>query len=170
MHRRLAASDPDAAAKIEPANVRRSVRALEVAAITGRRFSSYAEAWDDYPTDAVRAAGVTLAPDVLVVRIRERVDAMLAAGWLDEVRRLVDRGLGDWLTASQAIGYAELAGHLHGRMSLQGAVDATVRRSRNLARRQLAWFRRDPRIRWFEAGPEGAIGVADEVCRYLGDG
>ncbi len=170
LYRRLADLDPAAAEKIEPGNLRRTVRALEVAAITGRPFSTYAFAWERYPYDAMRAAGVTMAPDVLRSRIRSRVDAMIDAGWLIEVRTLVDRGFGGWLTATQAIGYAELAAHLEGRMSLEEAVDATVRRTRHLARRQLAWFRRDPRIRWFQAGPEGALGVIDEVRGYLEGG
>jgi tRNA dimethylallyltransferase len=170
LYRRLADLDPAAAEKIEPANLRRTVRALEVAAITGRPFSSFATAWERYPYDAVRAAGVAMAPDVLRDRIARRVDAMLGAGWLEEVRGLVEQGFGGWLTSTQAIGYAELAAHLEGQTSLEEAVHATVRRTRNLARRQLAWFRRDPRIRWFHAGPEGAIGVADEIRDHLEDG
>ncbi|HEY7754848.1 MAG TPA: tRNA (adenosine(37)-N6)-dimethylallyltransferase MiaA [Actinomycetota bacterium] len=170
LYRRLADLDPVAAGKIEPANLRRTVRALEVAAITGWPFSTFAAAWERYPFDAVRAAGVTMAPDALRDRIRRRVEAMLDAGWLPEVQGLMDRGFGGWLTSTQAIGYAELAAHLEGRTSLEEAVDATVRRTRNLARRQLAWFRRDPRIRWFHAGPEGAVGVAAEVRGYLEGG
>ncbi|HEY7668000.1 MAG TPA: tRNA (adenosine(37)-N6)-dimethylallyltransferase MiaA [Actinomycetota bacterium] len=170
LYRRLADVDPVAAGKIEPANLRRTVRALEVAAITGWPFSTFAAAWERYPFDAVRAAGVTMAPDALRDRIRRRVEAMLDAGWLPEVQGLMDRGFGGWLTSTQAIGYAELAAHLEGRTSLEEAVDATVRRTRNLARRQLAWFRRDPRIRWFHAGPEGAVGVAAEVRGYLEGG
>jgi tRNA dimethylallyltransferase len=92
---------------------------------------------------------------------------MFAAGWLEEVRGLVDRGFGDWLTSTQAIGYAELARHLDGRLSLEEAWTLTDRRTRNLARRQMAWFRRDPRIRWFEAGSGGATDVVDEVRTYL---
>lgn len=170
LYRRLADLDPAAAAKIDPANVRRTVRALEVAAITGAPFSTFATAWERYPYDAMRAAGVTMAPDVLRDRIARRVDAMLEAGWLEEVRGLVGRGFGGWLTATQAIGYAELAAHLEGSTSLEEAVHAMVRRTRNLARRQLAWFRRDPRIRWFHAGPEGAIGLADEIRDHLEEG
>jgi tRNA dimethylallyltransferase len=170
LYRRLADLDPAAAGKIEPANLRRTVRALEVAAITGSPFSSFSTAWERYPYDAMRAAGVTMASDVLRDRIGRRVRAMLDAGWLREVRALVERGFGGWLTSTQAIGYAEMAVHLEGRMSLEEAVDATVRRTRNLARRQLAWFRRDPRIRWFHVGPEGAIGAADEVRDHLEDG
>ena len=135
-----------AASRIEPANVRRTVRALEVAAITGRPFSDFAAAWDRFPRGRVRAAGLHVPGERLVPRIRSRVERMLAAGWIEEVRGLADRGLGEWLTASQAIGYAEIVRHLQGRITLEDAVDLTVKRTKNLARRQMAWFRRDPRI------------------------
>ena len=114
LYGRLAASDPVAAAKIEPGNVRRTVRALEVPAITGRPFSTFAAAWDRYAADAVRAAGLRMPREALLARIGDRVRAMLDAGWLEEVRALVERGFGGWLTSTQAIGYAELARHLEG--------------------------------------------------------
>jgi tRNA dimethylallyltransferase len=169
MHGRLAEMDPVAASKIEPANVRRTVRALEVAAITGRPFSSYAAAWDSYPPDRVRAAGVRLTSEQLSTRAEERVQEMLAAGWIDEVERLVAAGFGGWLTSTQAIGYAELARHLAGELGLEDAVRQTVTRTRHLARRQMAWFRRDPRIRWFDAGDDGAASVVDDLVAYLED-
>jgi tRNA dimethylallyltransferase len=164
---RLEALDPVAAAKIEPGNVRRIVRALEVPAITGTPFSGFSASWDRYDPERMRAAGISIAQPVLAARIADRVSAMFAAGWLEEVRGLVDRGFGDWLTSTQAIGYAELARHLDGRLSLEEAWTLTDRRTRNLARRQMAWFRRDPRIRWFEAGSGGAPDVVDEVRTYL---
>jgi tRNA dimethylallyltransferase len=168
LHERLTELDPVAAGRIEPGNVRRTIRALEVAATTGRRFSEFGASWERHDPEAVRAAGVRLSPDVLGRRIEARVAAMLEAGWLEEVRALVTRGSGDWLTSTQAIGYAELARHLEGRLSLAEAVEATVQRTRNLARRQLAWFRRDPRIRWFEAGEAGASELVDDLSAYLG--
>lgn len=167
LYARLGALDPPAAAKIEPANVRRTVRALEVAAITGRPFSAYSAAWDAYPDGRVVAAGIELDGEVLELRVRERVRRMLDLGFVDEVRGLLDRGLGRWLTASQAIGYLEIARHLEGALSLDEAVAVTVKRTKALARRQMAWFRRDPRIRWFAAGPEGATGLADDLRGYL---
>ena len=170
MHARLAELDPVAAAKIEPDNVRRTVRALEVAAVTGRTFSSYAGALERYPTWHVRAAGIDIARPALSRRIEARVEAMLAAGVLDEVRGLLDRGLFGWLTSSQAIGYAEFARHLRGELSLREAVAGTVKRTKALARRQLAWFRRDPRIRWFATDERGAQAVVDDVTEYLRDG
>jgi tRNA dimethylallyltransferase len=170
LHRRLALTDPAAAAKIQPANVRRTVRALEVMAITGREFSSFAEAWERYPPGRVRAAGIELPRETLVARVEARVRAMLDRGFLDEVRELRSRGLGGWLTSTQAIGYAEMAAHLEGRNTLEDAVTETVTRTKSLARRQMAWFRRDPRIRWFEAGREGAVARVEDILEHLEGG
>jgi tRNA dimethylallyltransferase len=167
LHARLAASDPIAAAKIEPGNVRRTVRALEVAELTGRPFSSFAEGWDTYDPARVRAAGVSMAPPVLTARIEMRIGEMLERGWLDEVRALVERGFGGWLTSAQAIGYAELARHLAGELTLGEAIAGTVKRTRALARRQLGFFRRDPRIRWFEAGEAGAEPLVEDLVSFL---
>jgi tRNA dimethylallyltransferase len=167
LHARLMDLDPTAASKIEPGNARRTVRALEVAAATGRIFSSFAQGWDRYPEGRVRAAGVGIPSELLRRRIEDRVRTQLEEGLLDEVRTLLRGGAGPFLTASQAIGYLEIAEHLAGRMALEEATDRIVRRSRALARRQMAWFRRDPRIRWFEGGPEGASGVVDQIEEYL---
>jgi tRNA dimethylallyltransferase len=167
LYRRLAETDPVAAARIEPGNVRRIIRALEVTAISGAPFSSFAASWDRYEDARVRVAGIRIDRSVLARRIGDRVLGMLGAGWLDEVRVLLERGYGAWLTATQAIGYAELAEHLEGGLSLDEAAERTVRRTKELARRQVSWFRRDPRIRWFDAGADGAIEVADEVGAYL---
>ncbi|HEX9823851.1 MAG TPA: tRNA (adenosine(37)-N6)-dimethylallyltransferase MiaA [Actinomycetota bacterium] len=170
LHARLAGFDPAAAAKIEVENVRRTVRALEVAALTGRAFSSFATSWERFRADGVRAAGVRVPPPVLAGRIERRVRAMVAEGLLEEVRGLLDRGFERFLTATQAIGYLEVVEHLHGRLTLDEAMERTIRRTRALARRQMAWFRRDPRIRWFDAGEDGAEEVAADVVRYLGGG
>lgn len=167
MHERLAALDPVAAGRIEPGNVRRTVRALEVPAVTGRPFSTFALGWERFDPQAVRVAGVRMPRDVLRVRIVERIRGMLDAGWLDEVRSLVERGFGGWLTSTQAIGYAELARHLRGEMTLEGAVEATVKRTGNLARRQMAWFRRDPRIRWFEVDERGATEACEPIRAFM---
>jgi tRNA dimethylallyltransferase len=169
LHSRLAGFDASAAARMEPSNARRAVRALEVAALTGRPFSSFARAWDRYPDGRVLPAGVTMPPDVLRARIEARVRRQLDEGLVDEVRGLLVRGFGAFVTASQAIGYLEVAEHLAGRCGLEDAAERIVRRTRSLARRQLSWFRRDPRVRWFEAGPEGAVALVDEIEeRYRG--
>lgn len=167
LYARLADADPVAAAKIDPANVRRVIRALEVTAITGAPFSDFAAAWETYDPAVVRVAGIRIERATLEERIRRRIGAMLDLGWLDEVRTLVAHGFGAWLTATQAIGYAELAHHLAGRLDLDEAMERTVKRTKELARRQMAWFRRDPRVRWFDAGEAGAAEVVDDVRAYL---
>jgi tRNA dimethylallyltransferase len=167
MYERLARSDPVAASRIEPQNVRRTVRALEVAHVTGRPFSSFAIAWERYDPDRVRAAGIRVPPEVLARRVETRVADMLEAGLLDEVRTLVHAGLGSWLTASQAIGYAEFARHLAGELTLDEAVAGTVKRTRALARRQMSFLRRDPRVRWFDAGENGAGPLVEEIVEHL---
>jgi tRNA dimethylallyltransferase len=167
LYRRLQASDPEAAARIEPGNVRRTVRALEVAAVTGRPFSSFAEAWERYPREHVRAAGVDVPRPVLHARIERRVEAMLP-GLLAETRALLEAGVEGFLTSTQAIGYAEAAACLRGEIDETEAAARTVKRTKALARRQLSWFKRDPRIRWFPVGEEGAIGATDALIGYLG--
>jgi tRNA dimethylallyltransferase len=92
---------------------------------------------------------------------------MLDRGLLDEVRSLVGRGFGGWLTSSQAIGYAEFARHLAGPWTFDEAVAGTVRRTKALARRQMAFLRKDPRIRWFVAGTAGPITLVEDIVRYL---
>jgi tRNA dimethylallyltransferase len=146
LHRRLADTDPLAASRIEPGNTRRLVRALEVTLGSGRPFSSFGPGLGAYPPTRFRMAGVWLPQPVLGQRIEARYRHQLAAGFLDEVKGLEERMS---RTARQALGYRELLAHLGGEGSLDEAVDAAVRRTRAFARRQRAWFRRDPRITWF---------------------
>ena len=166
LYARLAATDPVAASRIEPGNVRRTVRALEVAAVTGRPFSSFAAAWAAFPVDRVRAAGILPEREVLDRRIEERVRAMIVEGFVEEVRALLARGDVGRITSGQAIGYAAVARHLAGETTIEDAIEATIRRTRAFARRQLAWFRRDPRIRWF-ATPDGAEAIVDDLRAFL---
>ncbi|MEX0754195.1 MAG: tRNA (adenosine(37)-N6)-dimethylallyltransferase MiaA [Actinomycetota bacterium] len=167
LHARLADLDPVAAAKIEPANQRRTIRALEVAAITGHPFSDFAAAWERYPQERLHAAGIEIARPALAARIGARVDAMIDAGFVGEVAGLLRDGFGGWLTATQAIGYAEVARHLAGELTLQEAVAATAKRTRNLARRQMAWFAKDPRVRWVPVGEGGATTAVDTLRDML---
>jgi tRNA dimethylallyltransferase len=166
LHRRLGAFDPDAARKIEPGNARRTVRALEVVALTGRPFSSYARAWGRYPETAVRAAGIELPRLTLYRRIERRVHSMMPR-LIEETRDLLDGGFAPFLTSSQAIGYAEAVACLEGTIDEEDAAALTIRRTKALARRQMAWFRRDPRIRWFLAGEEGAPALVPDIVKYL---
>jgi tRNA dimethylallyltransferase len=139
---------------------------LEVAALTGRAFSSFARDWDHVPETAVRAAGVDLPRALLHRRIERRVLAMMP-GLFQETRDLLDRGFAHFLTSSQAIGYAEAVACLEGAIEEDEAAALTIRRTKALARRQMAWFRRDPRIRWFPAGEKGAPALVQEIVKYL---
>jgi tRNA dimethylallyltransferase len=144
--------DPDAAAAIEPGNTRRIARALEVIELTGRPFSSFGAGLQTFgtPVIPVRIAGIWLPRDSLSARIAARVATMRVAGLVDEVRTLRERGVLS-RTAAQAIGYREVLEHLDGDVSLDAALEATATRTRQFARRQRMWFRRDPRINWFGA-------------------
>jgi len=154
LHRRLAEADPLAASRIEPGNTRRLVRALEVTLGSGRPFSSFGPGLAAYPPTSFRLAGVWLPRAVIAARIEARYRVQLAAGFVDEVRRLAARPAGLSRTARQALGYRELLDHLAGAgdLDLDRAVATAVGRTRKFARRQRAWFRRDPRITWFGAG------------------
>jgi tRNA dimethylallyltransferase len=167
LQRRLAETDPLAASRIEPGNTRRLVRALEVTLGSGRPFSSFGPGLGAYPaTTRFRLAGVWLPRAVLGARIEARYRAQLEGGFVDEVRRLSAGGPAALSrTARQALGYRELLDHLAGACSLAEAVDAAVRRTREFARRQRSWFRRDPRITWFGA----AENPVDLLPALLGD-
>ena len=146
----LAALDPVAAARMEPGNSRRVVRALEVCLGSGRPFSSFGPGLDQYPSTDVVQIGLRWPRDVLLDRIAARVRRMLDAGLLAEVEGLLATTGGLSRTARQALGYKELIDHLEGRCSLDDAADTIVLRTRQFAVRQDRWFRRDPRIRWVE--------------------
>ena len=166
LHRRLTDLDPVAAARMEPTNRRRIVRALEVGLGSGRPFSSYGPGLDAHPADAIPQVGVRLPAPVVADRIAARYRAQLDQGFLEEVDALLalDRPLSR--TAGQALGYREMAAHLQGEVDLEEALDEAVRRTRRFARRQRAWFRRDPRIAWVDAEEDPAE-VADAVVARL---
>ncbi|HSL58238.1 MAG TPA: tRNA (adenosine(37)-N6)-dimethylallyltransferase MiaA [Acidimicrobiales bacterium] len=151
LHRRLAELDPEAAARMEPTNRRRVVRALEVTLGSGHPFSSFGPGLEAHPPTRYALVGVRLPRPVIDQRIAARYQAQLDAGFLDEVRRLADDPRGPSRTAAQALGYRELLDHLAGRSTLAEAVELAITRTRRFARRQERWFRRDPRIVWLDA-------------------
>lgn len=150
-HALLAEQDPQAAARIDPENLRRTVRALEVIELTGRPFSAWRTSWDDYETiyPGLVVVGVEVDRSTLETRIAARVDAMLAEGFVDECRTLVASDLST--SARQAIGYQEMFAHLEGRTTLEEAAAAIRARTRRYAARQQRWFRADPRVQWTAA-------------------
>ena len=160
MHQRLAAADPASAQRIGPGNVRRVVRALEVIELTGRPFAA------SLPAPEHLRPTVTLALDaprpVLADRVQARVHRMWAQGLLAEAAALDAAGLREGRTASRALGYAQALAQLDGELTKEQAQDETARLTRRLARRQRAWFGRDPRVTWL---PHDA---PDLLARALG--
>jgi tRNA dimethylallyltransferase len=160
----LSQLDPVAAARIDPGNARRVVRALEVIEMTCRGFSSFGPGLDDYPPPSFDVAqiGIWLPRAALALRIADRFATMRARGLEAEVRRLAAAPGGLSRTARQAIGYKEILAFLDGELaSIGDAFDLALARTRKFARRQRVWFRRDPRIRWVGAArnPEDLTGV-----------
>ncbi len=163
MHRRLAGKDPGAAASILPGNGRRIVRALEVVELTG----SFSATMPDgrYHRPGTVEIGLSLPREELDARIERRVDLMWRQGLVEEVRELAGHGLRQGRTACRALGYRQVLDFLDGRIDEQQARTDTVVRTRRFARKQLMWYRRDPRIRWFDAlAPD----LADQVLDFLG--
>ncbi len=148
LHAQLAVLDPVAAARMEPSNARRVVRALEVTLGGGRPFSSFGPGLDQYPSVPYVQVGLQWSRAALTQRIAARVHAMMEAGLLAEVEALLAERAPMSRTARQALGYKELVDHLQGRTSLHQAVNTILLRTRQFAVRQERWFRRDPRIRW----------------------
>ncbi|KRC59654.1 MULTISPECIES: tRNA (adenosine(37)-N6)-dimethylallyltransferase MiaA [unclassified Nocardioides] len=147
LHARLRELDPVSAERIEVENGRRVVRALEVIELTGQPFSARLPV-QEYVDPATVQVGVAIERDVLEERIRLRVRQMFDEGLLEEVERLLPAGLAEGRTASLAIGYRQAMAVLAGEMSLDEAIERTVIATRKFARRQMAWWRNDPRITW----------------------
>lgn len=143
LHRELAARDPAIAARIEPGDSQRILRALEVLDATGRPLSDWQAAPADGPPDGLRFATVLLLPprDLLYASCDRRLAAMVRDGALDEVRRLLAMGLDRAKPAMKALGVAELARHLNGECGLDEAVAAAQQATRRYAKRQMTWFR-----------------------------
>ena len=168
LHARLAEVDPESAARILVENGRRVVRALEVLEITGRPFSATLPRLE-YVDPRTVQVGVDIDRPTLDARIAQRVEEMFAAGFVAEVERLLERGLAQGRTAGRAIGYPEVAAHLAGELSLDEARERTVVATRRFARRQDAWFRKDPRIRWVRFDdPDRVARALSEVSAVMG--
>jgi tRNA dimethylallyltransferase len=159
LHERLTNVDPGAAAAILPTNGRRIVRALEVVELTGRPFSATLPN-RTYLYDRVVQLGLDVPRDVLERRIEERVDRMWRAGLVDEVRTLEEAGLRDSRTARRALGYVQVLAFLAGEYDEAEARARTIQATRRFARRQDAWFRKDPRISWLRFDADDLVDQA----------
>ncbi|HKU34688.1 MAG TPA: tRNA (adenosine(37)-N6)-dimethylallyltransferase MiaA [Paenarthrobacter sp.] len=158
---RLEDVDPVSAARVGDA--RRVIRALEVYELTGRPFSSFMP-HREYFQPAVQI-GLSVDRDMLKERLARRVHRMVDAGLLQEVERLDAVGLRRGKTASRALGYSQFLKVLDGQATVQDAAEETIVATRQFARRQLTWFRADPRIAWLDWQDPGLVAKAVELVR-----
>lgn len=166
LHRRLAGLDPVGAARMDPANRRRVVRALEVTLGAGRPFSSYGPGLDQHPPTPFTLVALRWDRDALDERIDRRYTQQIASGFVDEVRGLVEAERPPSRSARQALGYRELMAHLAGECTVDEAVDLARQRTRRFSRRQHKWFGRDPRIAWVDVDQD-PLDVVDRVRSLL---
>lgn len=161
LHARLQEVDPQSAARLHENDVRRVVRALEVYILTGNTMTEIAQrdAAQEAPFDA-RLFALDWPREILYARIDQRVDEMVASGMIEEVRGLMQDGAMH-PTALQALGYKEILLALREEISMEEAIARVKQGSRNYAKRQLTWFRRDARIRWISAQGKTAEEIAE---------
>lgn len=153
--------DPVSAGRIDPRNVRRVIRALEVHRATGKPFSVWQRP-DTPPVDAVRI-GLSLERTRLWQQIDARIDTWLKGGLIEEVGGLLERGFSPELPSMSGLGYREIAAYLRGEIALPEARERMQTATHQYAKRQMIWFRRDPQITWFDADRV----AADDVLRLL---
>ena len=167
LHERLAEIDPAAAKRLHPRDTRRLVRALEVFEKTGRPISDWQQQFDRArPADECHVYVLDWPREELYRRIDRRVEAMFAAGLVDEVRQLLTSGKRLSRTARQALGYREVLEYLDGRCELAETVDLVKTRTRQFARRQLTWFRSLSECRWVKMTPDvDTKAIAEEIIR-----
>lgn len=162
LHERLAHADPAAAAVILPSNGRRIVRALEVMEITGEPFTATLP--ERRPVYETVQIGLDRSLEDLDGRVDQRVQLMFAAGLVREVRALERGGLRSGLTASRALGYAQVLRMFDGELPEAEVVDLTARATRRFVRRQRSWFRRDDQIHWLDAARPDVLEAALTLC------
>ncbi|MDO8589214.1 MAG: tRNA (adenosine(37)-N6)-dimethylallyltransferase MiaA [Armatimonadota bacterium] len=166
VHEMLAEVDPVSAARLHPNDLKRVVRALEVYEQTGKPMSAPREAGMARYPDAVQF-GITIERKDLYRRIEQRVDDQMRQGLVQEVADLLDRGYGPDLSATQGLGYKEIAAYIKGECSLEDAVSLLKQSTRRFAKRQLTWFRADERVQWIDASRLTPAEVADRMLEGL---
>jgi len=158
--------DSESAEKIESKDLRRIVRALEIYHLTGRPISEHQKEWVRMRSD-ITIIGLSMERELLDERIYKRVDEMFRMGLVDETKRLLKLGLESNRTAVQAIGYKEIIGNIRGEYSLDRAKELVKRNSRRYAKRQLTWFRKDDRIKWFNTGEMNLKQLLCDILVYV---
>jgi tRNA dimethylallyltransferase len=165
LHERLRRCDPETANRVHPNNLVRVIRALEIYELTGKPISSLQQQWKmNEPRYLFRAFGLNMPREVLYRRIEERVDRMVEAGLIEEVKGLLDQGYPRNCVAMQSFGYKELIDYLDGKRTLDEAIALLKQNTRRFAKRQLTWFRNDPRIEWLDTSQFSSIdGIVDNL-------
>ncbi|MCL1964364.1 MAG: tRNA (adenosine(37)-N6)-dimethylallyltransferase MiaA [Firmicutes bacterium] len=165
---RLCEVDPASAARLHGNNTRRVIRALEVYALTGEPLSARQTDWEAEPEQDFIIFALNWPREALYQRINARVDRMMQAGLVEEVRALLTEGVPRDSQAMQAIGYKEIVAMLDGVCTREDAVEAIKRNSRRYAKRQLTWFRRDPSARWVDlAAYEDASAMHEDLIARI---
>lgn len=164
--RELATLDPTTYERIDRQNPRRVIRAVEVIRLTGKPFSAQRANWARAPrtTHHAKCVGLARSTADLHQRIAARVDAMFRQGWVAETEQLLRRGLGENPTALQALGYRQIVEHLRGERSLAETVELVKLRTRQFAKRQMTWFRRQLPLTWINLEPQSN---ADAVAKTI---
>lgn len=167
LYAELQQADPAAADRIDPRNVRRVIRALEVVESTGKPFSMLRRRGSVGFRPLV--IGLNMPRPELYARVDARIDAMLAAGWVEEVRGLLARGFSPALPAFSALGYSQIVRHVQGELTIEECVIEIRRATRKLIRHQANWFRPgDPDIHWIESGLDAASQAEARIEAFLG--
>jgi len=159
MHNRLAALDPIAASRIDSANGRRIVRAIEIVTLTGEPFAATLPEVPEEWQSSVQI-GLLAERSVLVPRLHQRAERMWQQGLLAEVEALIPMGVRDGKTSSRAIGYAQALAQIDGELSQAEAIEQTALLTSRYARRQMSWFRRDSRVNWLDFDREDLVDAA----------
>jgi tRNA dimethylallyltransferase len=169
LHRMLGRVDPASAARIQPRDQKRLVRALEVYLLTGRPLTDhFAETTSLIPDAAVLAIGLTLRPALIAERVARRVDEQFAQGLLAEIRTMLASGVPEDARPFGGLVYRQALEHLRGVRDEAATRALIVQENRRYAKRQLTWFRKEPNLTWFEGPGESAATVAS-VLQFLGD-
>jgi len=169
LHQKLEQVDPERAAELDPRNIRRVIRALEIYETTGQPPSAFKKKIE--PSYQILRIGLTMPREELYSRIDSRIDKMLADGWIEEVEALLRKGVPAEGSIFSAIGYSQLASCLQGECSLDEALVQIRRITRTFVRRQANWFKlNDPEIHWVNAGPQAAEEAALIIKRWMSEG
>lgn len=167
IHARLAQVDPASAARLHPNDTQRIVRALEVYQLSGQPLSAY-KPGSEKPADFTPVIiGLAWPREMLYERIDRRVDVMIGQGLIEEVERLRDKGYGLHLNALRTVGYQEVFAHLQGELSREEMIALIKQHSRQYAKRQMTWFRRDARVQWMNVEEMGKEEMAKRITSMI---